>query len=727
MVNHRDRYPGAQPFGDDDLSRKVFFGRDSASGTLTDKILANRVVVVYARSGLGKTSLLRAGVAPRLREEGFLPLFVRVNDIRHGPLHSLYEAIPSEAERQQVEYEPGRQDSLWSFFKTAEFWRKDLLLTPVLIVDQFEELFTLQSEQARGDFLDQLGALARGMVPPSPGVSSSEELNAHPPSIRLVLSLREEYLGLLEEAADQIPGILDVRFRLAPLDVKAAEQAIVGPARVDAPDFATRPFTLDHDAVSSVLSFLSQRRAMTAADTRRHVDSFQLQLVCRRIEQVAAARQGRSGVGVAITMKDIGGEAVLSETLGDFYSDAVRALPDRRRRRLARRLCERYLISPEGRRLSLEEREIRRQLGVPPDMLRQLVESRVLRSDTRAESTYYELSHDALVRPILDTRGAEGTIVGWSGVAFGILVSIGGLLIFLAVTAGLVMHVQSAEPEPEPVGAILAIVFFFLVAFGLMVAGAASMRASARLLVRYSHAKEAGASDESRDHERQDYERQGGLISGSLVICLGLSMMALGAFAILMCVVVAAAALSAQALSVAKDLDISRYVTEHGVGIDWIAYLIASTALVIAGGQVFRWGLHRLAPYPGHRRLRAPGLSETAYRTRAAWRPIGNMLGGIILLGCAILIGGFLLVATSCRFLSPGHFPGWLDRKWFGMLWVDCTAGYPDFFEDTFVDVLLIGASLFIGISLLRRGVTGMRRILAKNRQLPAISPDGPR
>jgi hypothetical protein len=61
MADQRNRYPGAQPFSDNDFSRQVFFGRGSASRTLADKILANRMVIVYARSGLGKTSLLQAG------------------------------------------------------------------------------------------------------------------------------------------------------------------------------------------------------------------------------------------------------------------------------------------------------------------------------------------------------------------------------------------------------------------------------------------------------------------------------------------------------------------------------------------------------------------------------------------------------------------------------------------------------------------------------------------
>jgi hypothetical protein len=420
MADHRNRYPGAQPFSDNDFSRRVFFGRGSASRILADKILANRMVIVYARSGLGKTSLLQAGVAPRLREENHLPLFVRVNDLRSGPFQGVLETIPGEAARQGIEYVSGLPESLWSFFKTAEFWRGDLLLTPVLVLDQFEELFTLQSEQARAHFLDQLSYLTRGVRPPS-ATPAAEELSEHAPAVRIVLSLREDYLGFLEEAAEHIPQILDARFRLAPLDLHAAEEAIVGPAAVRDPGLETRPFALDRRAVSSILDYLSQRRTRTVGETRRYVEPFQLQLICRRIEQIAAARQAASGSDLTITMADLGGEAGLTRTLRDFYREAIHSLPDGHRRRASRRLCEEYLISPEGRRLSLEENELRRQLDLPKETLSQLVASRLLRSENRSESTYYELSHDALVEPIFASRRTKARVMGAFGIGSGAL------------------------------------------------------------------------------------------------------------------------------------------------------------------------------------------------------------------------------------------------------------------------------------------------------------------
>jgi hypothetical protein len=460
MLTSHTRYPGAQPFSDDDISRKTFFGRKCESADLANKILANRLVVVYAKSGLGKTSLLNAGVAQLLRDEKCLPLIVRVNDVQRGPFTSILEGIHTAAERQGVEYTLGSQTSLWHFFKTAEFWQGDLLLTPILILDQFEELFTLQSVEARAAFLSDLGFLVRGVPPsttPQTDVGTTKSSDLHnkltetPPALRIVLSLREDYLGFLEEAAGWIPQILDHRFRLTPLSVEAAVEALTGPAEIDDNILQTKPFTYAPEAVTTIITYLSRRsgRPTTVKHAKwrggwkslfrrsgqlttytvRYVEPFQLQLICQRIERIVAERQQRTGSALTITMRDIGGEAALRATLRDFYKQEIRALSRRRQRRAVRRLCVEYLISPEGRRLSIEEHEIHRQLKLPGEILGKLVDRRLLRSDQRVDSTYYELSHDTLVEPVLATRRIRGRIVG-------LLTAISGALLLLIIGVG---------------------------------------------------------------------------------------------------------------------------------------------------------------------------------------------------------------------------------------------------------------------------------------------------
>jgi len=442
------RYPGAQPFSDDEISRAVFFGRKRESTVLTDQIVAHPLVVVYAKSGLGKTSLLQAGVSQPLRDAFFFPLIVRVNDVKRGPLYSVLQRIQDAANLEKVEYVHGEQESLWHFFKTAEFWDGDHLLTPVLVLDQFEELFTLHSAEARANFLRDLGHLVRGVRPASGSTQPLQgSLSDAPPVLRVVISLREDYLGWLEEASESIPQILDNRFRLSRLTVDAAREAVENPANVQYHRFATRPFRYEATTVRSILEGLTDRSGNSAHTRESYIEPFHLQLVCQRVEELVSDRQ-RSEEDVEIALDDLGGVEGLGTILRDFYQRVLDGIPQSRTRRQIRRLCEQYLISPEGRRLSLERNEIKRILKLSPDTLRDLVDRRLLRSDRRADSWYYELSHDSLVGPILANRKIQG-------IAFGTLGFLGSLFVGLTAlfslggTAALGVMIGSQTLEPQ--------------------------------------------------------------------------------------------------------------------------------------------------------------------------------------------------------------------------------------------------------------------------------------
>ncbi len=709
MADQRNRYPGAQPFSDNDFSRRVFFGRGSASRMLADKVLANRMVIVYARSGLGKTSLLQAGVAPRLREEDHLPLFVRVNDLRNGPSQGVLEAIPGEAHRQGIEYVPGLPESLWSFFKSAEFWRGDLLLTPVLVLDQFEELFTLQSEQARAHFLDQLSYLTRGVRPPS-ATPSVAELSEHPPAVRIVLSLREDYLGFLEEAAEHIPQILDARFRLAPLDLHAAKEAIVGPAAVRDPDLETRPFALDSHAITSILDYLSQRRTRTIGETRRYVEPFQLQLVCRRIEQIAAARQAASGPDLTITMADLGGEAGLTRTLRDFYREAIRSLPDSHHRRASHRLCEEYLISPEGRRLSLEENELRRQLDLPKETLSQLVASRLLRSENRSESTYYELSHDALVEPIFASRRTKARVIGAFGIGSGTLLFLFSLFGVLAMIYYMFTEYVFATETGEFVGEVIGLFLVMLGGLGIVASSAILLRGSARSILRYRRARGPGLMvPETR--------RRTGFVSGLPALIGGGILSLLGLLILFFVAVMMLAPLSESALFAARQFDLAPYVDQliaNGIGLDTIAYFVASAAMLAAGTRLCRWGVYRLAGIGARRAREATDATRGNSMRYAASR---LLLGGVALLAAVVLVG-FSIAKIQCGYIALGVVPGWVPAAWFDMLTTDCLAGYPEgLFGELLLDFALIAALLSIAIPALRRGFASARHIRSPSRR----------
>ena len=127
MADTRSDIPARSLFVTTTSLARPSCGRDVALIALTDQILAGRLVVVYAKSGVGKTSLLNAGVAPRLRNADSIPLFLRLNDIEHDIRTSVFEQIRSEAKRQKSGVRC-RDLLLWTFFKTAQFWRATFCL-----------------------------------------------------------------------------------------------------------------------------------------------------------------------------------------------------------------------------------------------------------------------------------------------------------------------------------------------------------------------------------------------------------------------------------------------------------------------------------------------------------------------------------------------------------------------------------------------------------------------
>jgi WD40 repeat protein/TPR repeat protein len=406
-----DRYPGARSFQDDDVDRKLFRGREKEKDALLHLVLAEDLVVVYAKSGMGKTSLLNAGLMEPLRVEGYLPMSVRLNDPAAGPFRTLFDGIAEVASRQGVEHVPGDETSLWHFFKTLELWRGDDLLTPVLILDQFEELFTLQLPASRGAFIDQLADLVRGKaprgLPEEPVAVDARPLSLSSPPVKVVISIREDFLGNLEELGRKIPHILNTRFRLDPLSRAEARRAICEPARVLDEQLRTPRFDYAPAAVESILDFLGKRRQQETFDNAAEAEPFQLQLICQHAESIARARQPQGETAAAaapITYEDLGGDAGIYRMLKGFFDSQIAALADTYGKGKLYRLCEEGLISPQGRRLSLEEREIERRFHVPREALQLLVSRRLFRAEPRVGSFYYELSHDTLVEPVLSSR-----------------------------------------------------------------------------------------------------------------------------------------------------------------------------------------------------------------------------------------------------------------------------------------------------------------------------------
>jgi WD40 repeat protein len=238
-------WPGLTTFAEAD--RDFFFGREEEAAELLRLVRRDLVTVLYGLSGLGKSSLLCAAVFPKLRTENGLPIYLRIDhdEASAHPVAQVLAAMRRAAEQAGVE-SPGADgvETLWEYFHRADaaFWsRQHDVVTPVLVFDQFEELFTLGTaspERAARtrELLDQLRDLIEGRTP----ATIKARLDASPEAaeayafgqniFRVVLCLREDFLADLDDLKEEIPSIAN-RMHLKRMTGDLALQVVLGPGR----------------------------------------------------------------------------------------------------------------------------------------------------------------------------------------------------------------------------------------------------------------------------------------------------------------------------------------------------------------------------------------------------------------------------------------------------------------------------------------------------------------
>lgn len=212
----------------------VFSGREEEIEEVATRIVAGSTLVLYGPSGVGKTSLLCAGVVPALENRrGYRVTYVRPLLSPRGDVWKAVGADPDEPLADALARMPAlpspdatppdgtlltssltlSDPAIIVLHDLAPFLRPAASAPHVLILDQLEELFTRFDESQRRPLWD-------GLV---------EVLENPSAPVRLVLSLREEYLHLLDSAHPHLPNLLDRRFRLRGLAPFGARTAIVRP------------------------------------------------------------------------------------------------------------------------------------------------------------------------------------------------------------------------------------------------------------------------------------------------------------------------------------------------------------------------------------------------------------------------------------------------------------------------------------------------------------------
>ena len=219
-------------------TRSFFHGRDEEVAELGRRVQRKLLTILFGQSGLGKSSILRAGIVPRLRPEGFCPVYVRLDYGKDSPSPSeqikqaIFRATKEAGQWAQVGVSQ-EGETLWEFLHHRDDVLRDRsgrTLIPLLIFDQFEEIFTLAQgddfgRQRAAQFIADLADLVENRAPRAlearleADEAGMEKFDFGRADYRILISLREDYLAHLEGLKSAMPSVTQNRMRLARMTV----------------------------------------------------------------------------------------------------------------------------------------------------------------------------------------------------------------------------------------------------------------------------------------------------------------------------------------------------------------------------------------------------------------------------------------------------------------------------------------------------------------------------
>ena len=395
-------FVGPRPFEKEDSDR--FFGRTRETEELLSLIIAHRAVLVYAQSGAGKSSLLRAGVIPRLEDQQYQVL-------RSARVHGLLpNDVPPESVQNIFVYHvlqywaatlPNGQSIKDHAKTTLSEFLKPLVAAPaadedsppplVVILDQFEEFFTTNQHrwQERRPFFNQLAQALNDL-----------------PTMKVVFVMREEYIAQLEPFNDLLPEKLRPRMHLERLRGNAARFAVVKP-------FENWGLSFDPNAADELMAELSEIRVAEGDKFREtrgeFVEPVQLQVVCQSLwenlpsEWKSGPKSSSDGSRV-ITAEYIERFGDVDNALARYYDRSVERAAGASEGRIGEGELRRWfgtaLITPTGTRGLAFRGAPGATWRIPGLALKELEEAHVIRREDRSGTITHELTHDRFIEPI---------------------------------------------------------------------------------------------------------------------------------------------------------------------------------------------------------------------------------------------------------------------------------------------------------------------------------------
>lgn len=405
-------YKGLVPYSEEDAP--FFFGREAEREIITANLMASRLTLLYGASGVGKSSVLRAGVAHNLRqlaqknlsEHGAAEFGVLVfNSWRDNPVEviarRLDEALsPLVPDRANVPAE-----GLLEFPEILKAWSESIAGDLFIILDQFEEYFLYHANED-GDN--------------SFAVQFPRAVNRPDLRVSFLISIREDALAKLDRFKGRIPNLFDNYLRIDHLDRNAARAAITQPALTYNSLHPDSSISIDSSLVEAVLDQVRTNEVVLGTGGRgvvetdsdqpladERIETSYLQLVMTRLWQEEIGAGSRT-LRVA-TLESLGGAKRIVQT----HVDAVMERLEPEEQRTAAQLFY-FLVTRDGTKIAHTVSALSEYTRVDEPRLTVVLEklcgidARILQPvdppPGQPDSPRYEIRHDKLAAAILDWR-----------------------------------------------------------------------------------------------------------------------------------------------------------------------------------------------------------------------------------------------------------------------------------------------------------------------------------
>jgi WD40 repeat protein len=372
-------YKGLAAFEDTELDALLFFGRAADSEMIAANLLASRFTVLAGAPGVGKSSVIRAGVVRRVRSLAPDDLVVVHDSWARDPVQGLLGAVTAAAPG----FAPAESDAPLAerLAELADGFGGRLYL----ILDQFEELFVYDGADTLADELSQ--------------VVTRPKLRAN-----VLVAVRDDALFELDVFTGRIPDVFGNYLALARLDRGAGRAAITGPIARYNELSPEHPVHIDLDLVEAVLDEVEVGRVALGGVARGAsevlgggIEAPYLQLVMQRIWEAERAH-GSSALRRA-ALEELGGA---QEIVRAHLDHALAALPPGERDMAAR--VFNHLVTPSGSKIAHSVADLAEYAGVREEELHPVLASLGADRILRPLDGRFEIFHDVLADAVLEWR-----------------------------------------------------------------------------------------------------------------------------------------------------------------------------------------------------------------------------------------------------------------------------------------------------------------------------------